>query len=260
MSTALLITIALLSGIAGFGAGFIGLGGGLLLFPLLFYLPPLLGMESLDAKTVAALVLSQVFFSGVIAGAAHWRKGRVHRRLTLVAAVSSASSSFVGGVVSKWASDWLLLLLFGCITLLAATLISFPGNLKEIKEIPVENIEFPSLPLAIVSCAIGLVVGLLGAGNFLFIPFLIYFFKIPIRVTIGSSLVVYVFNTFAGFLGKLLSGQISFLMILAVLIGAGMGAVAGEWSHSRVSPRVLRYLYATAVGVVAGRIWLTLLF
>lgn len=259
MSTALLLIIALLSGIAGFAAGFIGLGGGLLLFPLLLYLPPLLGLESLEVKTVAALVLSQVFFSGIIAGTAHWRKGRVHRQLTLVAAASSATSSFIGGVASKWVSDWLLLLLFGSITLLAATLISFPGIFKEIEEIPVEKIKFPVLPLGALSCGIGLVVGMLGAGNFLFVPFLIYFFKIPIRVTIGSSLVVYVFNTCAGFLGKLLSGQISFLMALVVFIGAGIGAVAGERSHSRVSPRVLRYIYATVVAVVAGRIWITLL-
>jgi uncharacterized membrane protein YfcA len=57
MSGGLFLTLLALAGVAGFGAGFIGLGGGLLLFPLLLYLPPALGLEAIDAKTVAALVI-----------------------------------------------------------------------------------------------------------------------------------------------------------------------------------------------------------
>ena len=48
-------------------------------------------------------------------------------------------------------------------------------------------------------------------------------------------------------------------MALAVVIGASVGALAGERSHGQVSPRVLRYVYAGVVGVVAVRIWITLL-
>ena len=80
MSGGLFLTLLALAGVAGFGSGFIGLGGGLLLFPLLLYLPPYLGLEAIDAKTVAALVISQVFFGGLIGGAAHWRQGRVHEK------------------------------------------------------------------------------------------------------------------------------------------------------------------------------------
>lgn len=105
MSSPLFLILVASAAVAGFGAGFIGLGGGLLLFPLLLYLPPLLGVESLDAKTVAALVISQVFFAGVIGGYAHWRRGRVHNRLALVGAVTSAGGAFVGGISSKWASE-----------------------------------------------------------------------------------------------------------------------------------------------------------
>ena len=101
MSGGLFLTLLALAGVAGFGAGFIGLGGGLLLFPLLLYLPPDLGLEAIDAKTVAALVISQVFFAGVIGGAAHWRQGRVHEKLTLVGALTSRAGAFFGGVASK---------------------------------------------------------------------------------------------------------------------------------------------------------------
>ncbi len=259
MSGGLFITLVSLAAVAGFGAGFIGLGGGLLLFPLLLYLPPYLGLETIDAKTVAALVISQVFFAGVVGGAAHWRQGRVHKKVTLVGALASAAGAFMGGIASKWVSEWFLLLLFGIITVFAGAVMFLPGPSVEKEQVPVDRVSIPTIRLAPLSLVVGLVVGLLGAGNFLFVPLLIYVLQIPTRVTIGSALAIHVLNGFAGFMGKLVTGQVPFLMTLAVLIGAGIGAFAGEKCHSRVSPRVLRYAYAGVIAIVALRIWTTIL-
>ena len=259
MSTGLFATLLTLASVAGFGAGFIGLGGGILLFPLLLYLPPFLGLDALDAKTVAALVISQVFFAGVIGGAAHWRKGRVHKKLTLVGAVSSAIGAFIGGVGSKWVSEWFLLLLFGIVVLIAGAVMFLPGPSAKREEAAADQISIPAISLGALSFSVGVVVGLLGAGNFLFVPLLIYVLKIPTRITIGSSLAIHVLNGFAGFMGKLITGQVPFFMTLAIIIGASVGAVAGERSHSRVSPKALRYAYAGVIAVVALRIWVTLL-
>ena len=259
MSLTLVATLAVLGGIGGFAAGFLGVGGGVLLFPLLLYVPPLLWLESLDVKTVAALVISQVFFASLIGGTAHWRSGRVHSRLALIAALAAAAGSFMGGIASKWVSEWFLLLLFGIVTLLAAAMMFLPGPSVERELIPVERVVIPMALLALLSWTTGVVVGFLGAGNFLFVPLLIYVLKVPTRISIGSNLVIAVLSTFSGFLGKLLTGQIPLLMSLAVIIGASVGALGGERSHSQVSPRVLRYVYAGVIGIVAVRIWITLL-
>jgi uncharacterized protein len=259
MDWGLIFILFALAGLAGFGAGFIGLGGGILLFPLLLYLPPYLGLAPLEAKTVAALVISQVFFAGLIGGTAHWRKGRVHNRLTLIGALSSAAGAFLGGIASKWASDWLLLCLFGVIAVIAGAIMFLPGPGIDREEASIESIYIATVPLMAVSFPVGVVVGLLGAGNFLFVPLFIYTLKVPTRITIGSSLVIHVLNSFFGFLGKLVTGQIPFLMSVVVIVGASLGAVAGEKSHSQVSPQVLRYVYSAVIAIVALRVWLTLL-
>jgi len=223
MSLTLVVTLLILGGLGGFAAGLLGVGGGVLLFPLLFYIPPLLGLESLDAKTVAAVVVSQVFFSTVVGGAAHWRSGRVHPRLTLVGGLSATAGSFLGGVGSKWVSEWFLLLLFGMVTLSAAAMMFLPGPSAEQELRPVGEVTVPVVSLSILSCLTGVVVGFLGAGNFLFVPLLIYVLKVPTRITIGSNLVIAVASTFSGFLGKLLTGQekskSNFLIILVGLCG-----------------------------------------
>ena len=108
-------------------------------FPLLLYVPPLLGIESLDVKSAAALVVSQVFFASLIGRTAHWRSGRVHGKLTLVAAVAAMASSFLGGVASKWVSEWFLLLLFGAVTLIAAAIMLLPVSSRYRDEVPLEE-------------------------------------------------------------------------------------------------------------------------
>ena len=259
MNPTLFLILSGVAGLSGFGAAFIGVGGGILLFPLLLYLPPYFGLAPLDPKTAAALVISEVFFAGAVGGAAHWQRGRVHNRLTVIGAVSSATGALIGGVGSKWVSEGFLLALFGVITIIAGAMMFLPTPSLELEEAPMESITVPTLPLVVMALAIGIVVGLLGAGNFLFIPMLIYVLKIPTRITIGSSLAIYVLNSLAGFVGKLVTGQIPFVMTLAVIIGASLGALVGEKCHSRVSPQFLRHAYSLVVAIVALRIWLTLL-
>jgi uncharacterized protein len=115
----------------------------------------------------------------------------------------------------------------------------------------------PTIPLACCSLATGIVIGFLGAGNFVFVPMLIYVFKVPTRVAIGSTLVIAVMNTATGFAGKLVTGQIP-LLAVTVIFSAALGALAGEKAHRRVSTRALRVVYAAMVMLIAVRVWLTI--
>jgi uncharacterized membrane protein YfcA len=259
MSGELFLTLTALAAVAGFCSGFLGVGGGLLLFPFLYYLPPMMGLAALNAKTVAALVVAQVFFSGLVGGIAHWRHGRVHRKIIAVGGIASSLGAFVGGIASKSAPEWFVLLLFGMVTLIAAGVMFLPPPSFERETASVGSISVTAPALSLIALAVGVVVGLLGAGNFLFVPLLIYVLKTPTRMAIGSSLIIYVLNGLAGFLGKLVTGQIPLLMSVAIVAGASLGALAGEKCHRLVSPRVLRVAYAGIIAVVALRIWATIL-
>jgi uncharacterized protein len=258
MSLSLIALLASLGALGGFTSGLLGVGGGVVMFPLLLYVPSLLGFQTLHAKTVAAVVVAQVFFSASVAGMAHFRSGRVHRQLTLIAGTTSAGSAFLGGMASQWVSDRFLLILFGVVTLIvsAIMLMRAPSVIQD--ETPDYRISFPVLPLSLFAIITGGFAGLLGSGNFIFPPLLIYVLKVPTRIAIGSSLVIALINTSAGFLGKLVTGQIPFLLTLAAVLGATLGALAGERVHGRLSSRVLRRIYAGMVALIAVRVWLTI--
>jgi len=259
MTVALIALLASLGVLGGFAAGLLGFGGGVVMFPLLLYMPALLGFADLDAKTVAAVVVAQVFFSASIAGVAHLRSGNVHRPLTLTAGLASAGGAFLGGIASQWASNRVLLILFGSITLLVLAMMLLPAPEIGQDSRSAKQVSLPTLPLSTFSTLTGGIIGLLGSGNFIFPPLLIYILKVPTRIAIGSSPVIALINSSAGFLGKLLAGQIPFLVSFVVVLGAALGALGGERVHRRLSSATLRRIYAVLVTVIALRVWLTLL-
>ena len=257
MSAALIAAMAALGAIGGVLAGLLGFGGGVLMFPLLYYVPPLMGLSRLDAQTVAAMVISQVFFSSLVGGVAHWRGGHVQGRLAFVAGAVSAVGSFAGGIASKWASERFLLLLFGVVTLCVLLMMFLPAPNHDDDTGAIGAPSLPNIPLACYSLAIGIVIGFLGAGNFVFVPLLIYVFKVPTRAAIGSTLFIALMNSATGFVGKLMTGQIP-LIAVAVILGAAIGAIAGEKAHRHFSTQALRIVYAAMVLLITIRIWLTI--
>lgn len=256
MTWSLVSLLASLGALGGFAAGLLGFGGGVVMFPLLLYIPTLLGFTGLDVKTVAGVVVAQVFFSASIAGAAHFRSGRVHGPLTLIAGLASAGGAFLGGIASQWIANQVLLMLFGSVTLgvLVMMLLPVPRTGQENRS--TEHVSLAKLPLTISSALTGGITGMLGAGNFIFPPLLIYILKVPTRIAIGSSPIIAMINSSAGFLGKLLTGQIPFLVSVVVVAGAAVGAIVGEKVHGKLTSATLRRIYAYLVGLIALTVWL----
>jgi uncharacterized membrane protein YfcA len=183
----------------------------------------------------------------------------VHGRITLIGGTASAVASFVGGVASKWTSERFLLLLFAIATVFVLAMMFLPAPSKEREKASLEKVTVAPLLLSLCSFVTGILIGFLGAGNFVFVPLLIYIFKVPTRIAIGSSLFIAMINTCSGFLGKLVTGQIPWLIAVVVVFGAAIGTLIGERIHSRLPTPILRYIYAAMIALIAARIWLSII-
>jgi uncharacterized protein len=257
VSGQLIAAIGALGAVGGFLSGLLGFGGGVLMFPLLYYVPPLLGLGRYDAQTVAAIVITQVFFSALVGGLAHLRGGQVRGPLVLNAGIASALGSFAGGLASSWVSERFLLVLFGLVTLSVLLMMFLSGRTDDQDKRDKTTLTVRSIPLICCSMATGMIIGFLGAGNFVFVPLLIYIFKVPTRIAIGSSLFIALMNSASGFVGKFVTGQIP-PIALAVVLGAAFGALAGEKAHHRFSTYALRLVYGGMVLLITIRVWLTI--
>ena len=71
-------------------AGLLGVGGAIVMIPLLLYVPPLLGVGRLDVKTVAAITMVEVFVAAASGVVAHGRRRAVNPRLAWVGGLTMA--------------------------------------------------------------------------------------------------------------------------------------------------------------------------
>jgi len=254
-----LLTLVALSLAGAFVSGLVGVGGAIVMIPLLLYVPPLLDVGWLDVKTVTAVTMVQVFVAAASGMVAHRRVRAVRRDLALTGGLAMAAGSLTGAVLSLWADDRMLLFVFGLMTLSALVLLFFPIDTAG-QPIFAERVEF-NRPRAIAVCgSVGVVAGLVGAGGaFLLVPLLLVVVGLPIRVTIGSSLAITALAATAGVIGKLVTGQVPVAPTAAVVLGAVPGAQIGALLSRRLSGSGLRRTLFLVTLVSAVRVWWDLL-
>lgn len=245
--------LASLGSLAGFVSGLLGIGGGILMVPLLLYLPPWLGLSPLDMKTVAGITMVQSLSASLAGTLGHGRRRSVHVRLVAFMGGATAVGALAGGLASYWLSGTFLKILFAGLALAAGILLFFP--VRDAGE------DLPTLPpfSRALASASGLAIGLLGGlvgqgGGFMIVPGLIYLLHIPTRLAVGSSLAIGLLSGTAGLAGKLVTAQVPLWPSVAVVTGALAGSFGGSSLSQRLSQATLRRALALVIIAVALRI------
>jgi len=259
MTLGFLLTLVGLGFIGAFVSGLLGVGGAIVMIPLLFYIPPLLGVGNLDIKHVAGVTMAQVLVSAAMGTWTHGRRARVHRRLALTGGTAMALGALIGAVASRYVSGRALLAVFALMTTLALPLMLVPpappavGGNTAMPFSRVGAVVYPGL--------IGLASGLVGAGGaFLLVPVLIALLRIDVRVSIGTSLAMTGLSAATGFLGKILTGQVPAWPAVAVIAGSLSGASLGAKVSHRLPVALLRVVLALLIAVVTVRVWTDVLW
>jgi len=247
-----------LVGIGFFGAfcaGFLGIGGALVMFPLLLYVPPALGVGALDVRDVVGVTMALVFVTAVSGFLAHRRYGRVNRQLTVLGGIAATVGSFAGALASKWTDEQWLLVVYAVMATAGAILILLPGGETD-PEGASDTLRFDPVRIILVAGGVGAAAGFVGAGGaFLLVPLLVVVVGVPVRVTIASSLAITSLTGVAGFLGKVVTQQIPFVPALTVAVGVIPGAQLGAAASHRVSSRYLKRALAITIVLAAARVW-----
>jgi len=245
-------------GLIGGGlSGLLGIGGGIVTAPLLLYLPGLFGQEPLSMHAVGGLTISQALFASVCGSLGHWRTGNIDRRLAGVMSGVIFVAALAGGAASRWFSHRFLLGLFLAISLVAALLLlRTQQEGGQSKYVPGSF----SLPGAVaIALGVGGLGGLVGqAGSFVLIPMAASLLGVPLRVAMGSNMVIIFFGSLAGFIGKATTGQVPLAPAAALLAGVLPGSLAGVALSRRVSTRSLRRVLAGLIIAACARMALDL--
>ncbi|MFN2367031.1 MAG: sulfite exporter TauE/SafE family protein [Desulfurivibrionaceae bacterium] len=255
----LVVLIGLLGLLCGFLSGMLGIGGGIIMAPLLLYVPPLFGLDPLSMRVVAGLTIVQGLTAAIFGALAHHKYDRVSPELTLWMGTTIFAAALVGGAGAAFVSNRLLLLVFGGLAAAAAAVILLGSDRQEVR--PAAGIlEFSRFRAVTAAGAVGLLGGLVGqGGSFLLIPLMTVFIKIPHRIALGSNLAIVLLAGAAAFTGKALTGQIDWLLALPVVVTVIPAAYLGGHLSQKVPVAVLRRCLAVVIGLAAARIWISLL-
>jgi len=253
----LLAVLAALGFVGGVLAGLLGIGGGIVMVPLLLYAPPLLGVPAPDIRQVTGMTMVQVFGAALLGYLVHRRRRAAAPEVVLWMGGGMVLGTGTGAVVSSAVSQPVLQAVFATLALMAAPLLFVRPPADEVGEGPARKFS-PGLAF-VAALFIGFGSGLVGVGGaFLLIPVMIYLLGIPTRAAVGSSLGVLTLAGFAGAVAKLSTGQVPLLWATALCAGTLPGAWAGARVSHRVSARGLRLSLAVVVALTGLRMLLGL--
>lgn len=241
--------------IVGFFSGLLGIGGGILMFPLLLYVPSLLGLDPIGVKNITGLTMIQGFFASLTAMFFYNRHNLVNKSLVLTLGLSLFMSSLTGSFVSKVVPDKPLLFIFGVLAFAASIMMLIPRSYAG-DEVTEDKVTFHKPTTIVIGITIGFLIGLVGQGGaFIIIPLLLYVLRIPLRVALGSTLAIGLFSSSAGLVGKIATGQVPFYLAAAILLGAIPAARLGSVVGRKTKAEYLRWLLALLIIATAVKIW-----
>jgi uncharacterized membrane protein YfcA len=257
-SDPLLATLVALGAVGAFVAGLVGVGGAIVVIPLLLYVPPAIGTGQLSVHDVAAVTMVQVMAAAASGAAGHLRAGLVHRRVVLVLGAGITVGSLAGALASRWLHGDVLQGIFAVMAGAAAVLMVV-GKRREPAADGTAHEWSATLGFAL-ALGVGLLAGAVGAGGaFLLMPLMLYILHIEARSAVGSSLAIVLAGAAAGTVGKLITGQIPGWPALALVAGALPAAQLGAAASKRLHADQVRFLLALVIAAVAVKMWVDLL-
>jgi uncharacterized membrane protein YfcA len=253
----------------GLGVGalgtLVGIGGGIILVPLLFQLHPEMPPEQVTALSLLCIALSAV--SGSVQ---FLIKKQIHIRAGLLFAIWSVPGVLLG----VWATERIErggfeAIYAGFITVMATYLLIRSYQDRKVVSEETLLLELPVLGPrqytlgSVMSVWIGFVAGFFGVGGgIVHVPFLNRVLKFPIRYAAATSQFILALTTLVAVGRHFFSGSFRFIaielsgssFIVALAIGMVLGAQIGAWGSRQIKAAVIVRILAVLLFAVAGKI------
>lgn len=258
MEFSFIVVIFLIGFVGSFVSGMVGVGGSIIKYPMLLYIPPLFGLAAFSAHEVSGISAIQVFFASIAGVWAYRKSGYLNKSLILTMGTAILIGSFIGSFGSSMLPEAAVNIVYGVLALIAAVMMFIPK--KQIDDKQLDQITFSKPLAAVLAFVVGIGSGIVGAaGGFLLVPILLVVLKIPTRMTIATSLAITFISSIGGTVGKIMTGQIDYgpaaIMIVASLLAAPLGAKIG----GKLNTKALQAILAVLILGTAIKTWLDIL-
>lgn len=238
--------------IIGVTLGLLGSGGSAITVPVLVYLVGHATKQSI-AESMAIVGLISV------SAAIHYaRKKQIDWRSVWFFGIPGMAGTLVGAWIGGLTTSTLQLVAFGGVMIAAAVVMLRRSRIAESEDNLADYHQAPIWKIVVEGTAVGVVTGFVGVGGgFLIVPALVIFSRLPMRVAIGSSLVIISLNSaigFAKYQHYLIAHNTSVnwqTVATFVLLGV-LGSLIGKAINARLNQQRLKQVFAVFLILLGG--------
>jgi uncharacterized membrane protein YfcA len=231
----------------GVSLGLIGGGGSILTVPVLVYI---LGVNPVLATAYSLFVVGS---TSLVGAATYMKKGLVNYKTALVFAIPSFIAVFltrkflvpalpdplftVGeAIITKNIG---IMVFFALIMLAASYSMITAKKCVDCDEDEPVVFNFPMIALE--GSVVGVITGIVGAGGgFLIIPALVLLAKLPMKMAVGTSLLIIAAKSLIGFLGDLSTQTIDWQLLLIFTSLSIVGIFIGSALSKKINEKILK--------------------
>ncbi len=239
----------LLAVLIGLSIGLLGGGGAILAVPIFTYV---LGFGAKEAIASSLMVVGATSLFGMVG---HWREGNVQLRVALLFGVFAMAGAYLGAQLATFFSSAAQLALFAAVMLVSAFFMFRDNQSNEDEEDEPGDYSFAwktFVLLAVVGVAVGVLTGLVGVGGgFLIVPALVLLGNVPVKQSIGTSVLVIAMNSASGFVGYLGQVEIQWGLLALFIVLAIAGSFAGTYLVRFVPSDKLQKVFAAFLVLMA---------
>lgn len=223
--------------------GLVGGGGSILTVPILVYV---LGLGVHEATATSLVIVGATALAGAVP---HARAGRVALTTALLFGVAGIGGAFAGTWLNQRVSGPVILMLFGLLMLVVAARMAWRSTPQGSST---EDAPSPARwPVLLAGLIVGFLTGFFGVGGgFLIVPALVLLLRLPMRLAVGTSLVIIAINAAAGILAHLRSGGIELGLALLFVTGGIAGTHLGARLHGQFNEERLSRAFAVLIALV----------
>jgi len=231
----------------GISLGLIGGGGSILTVPVMVYI------LDIDPVLATAYSLFVVGSTSLVGAGTYMKKGLVNYKTALVFAIPSFIAVFLTrkflvpalpdplfsigeAMITKNIG---IMVFFALIMLAASYSMIFAKKCVDCEED--KPVAFNFSMIALEGSVVGVITGIVGAGGgFLIIPALVLLAKLPMKMAVGTSLLIIAAKSLIGFLGDLSTQTIDWQLLLIFTGLSIVGIFIGSALSKKINEKVLK--------------------
>jgi uncharacterized membrane protein YfcA len=233
---------------AGFLAGLLGIGGGIILVPLFLYTFPLAGFsEQVVVHATFATSLAVIIPTAISSTLGHRKRGNVAWHQVLFLGMGGVVGAIIGSTIASGINGDQLKMLFGLMQIIVAFRMLYSRD--RIPEPKHEN--HPPIAFVLVGLAGGCFSAFFGVGGgVIAVPLMVMALRLPIHLAVGNSSALIVLSALSGVLAYVWHGwnitmppyslgfvsqPVALIVAPFAILFARLGVrVAGRSSHARL--------------------------